>query len=138
MFWRLDPLPPAARDVPAKEARRDEDSDSRIAVDVLGDSTLVDRLMDCSKLPDSVTGVMMMTPGEGEIETLIVWETFRFAWSVLSPSTDHPTVPDSSTSTVTGDGGSTGGEGMDGDCPLYVIDWIVAWSRTSTLADKGA
>ncbi len=108
MFWKIDPPAPVASVAPASAGRSEDESDSTMAVAVLGDSTRVDRLIDCSKLPDSVTGVMLI-PGMGETETLMLWETFRFAWLVLSPSTDHPIVPDRSTWTVIGDGGGGGG-----------------------------
>jgi len=50
-----------------------------------------------------------LRPGNGEIETLIWWDTLRLAWLVLSPSTFHAKVPLKSTWTEVGLGGGGGG-----------------------------
>lgn len=54
--------PPVAKERPVKAELNAVRADSAIAEAVPGDSTLVERLMDCSKLPDSVTGVKAMGP----------------------------------------------------------------------------
>jgi len=97
-----------AKAAPDNAGRTDVSSDPRMLVAVPGDSTRVERSMDCSKLPDSVTGVRLR-PGNGEIETLIWWDTLRLAWLVLSPSTFQPKVPLKSTWTEVGLGGGGGG-----------------------------
>ena len=69
------------------------------SVAVPADSTLVDRSIDCTRVPDSVTGVIVTIGSWGTgIETARLCETRRFAVLPLSPCTVQPTVPDSSTS----------------------------------------
>src|SRR5690348_5407809 len=80
------------------------------SVAVPADSTLVARSMDCTRVPDSVKGVMLTTGSWGTgIETARLCETRRFAVLMLSPSTPHPTLPFSPT--LNDEGIETGGDG---------------------------
>ena len=83
------------------------------AVAVPGDSCLVERSMDCGKLPASVTGVKLKIPTG--TETAMLCDTTRLARVELSPSAVQPTFPERFTWTVLGAGG---GRATGGGCEI--------------------
>jgi len=90
--------------------RSDERACNTKLLVVPGDSTLVDRLMDCSKLPDSVTGVNV-TRKPGETLRPMSCDTRRLAWLELNPTTFHPRLPVNPTWIEGGDWLTTADEG---------------------------
>src|SRR2546427_10639919 len=77
------------------------------AVAVPADSSLVDRLIDCSKLPVSDTGLSCTTPKLSV--RLRGWLTFRRAVLLSSPRIFQDTGPLTSTCVVVGGAGIGGG-----------------------------
>src|SRR5215510_5428892 len=70
----------------------EESACSMILVVVPGDSALVYKLMDCSRLPDSVTGVNEIRM-PGETLSPVLCETRRLVWLELRPTTFQPRLP---------------------------------------------
>jgi len=80
---------------------------------VPADSTLVDKSIDCTSVPDSVTGVNTKT------ERLSEWDTRRFTSLLLKPSTLQPTVPPTLAWKEFGIGG--GGAGFTRTIPFIKV-----------------
>jgi hypothetical protein len=107
--------------LPDNTGRSNVRNDLTMLAAVPGDSTRVDKLMDCSKLPDSVTGVKLK-PGIGVgTETLIWWDTLRLAWLLLSPSTFHAIDPLRSAWDDVAVGGGSGETGLTRIVPFIQL-----------------